>query len=99
MNGRQRQRHVPHVGRATTALLCFAQVWKNTAKRLGIAAVEGGHSRIVAHLRIGRTTAKDLQLRAGSECPSFKATQDFSPDRIEVIERLGTYDVACRCLR
>src|SRR5467141_1130051 len=98
MNGWQRQRHVPHVSRATAALLCFAGVWKDTTKRLGIAAVDGSHGRIVTHLCIGRTATKDLQLRTGGECPSFKAAQDFSADGIEVVERLSAYDVPCRRL-
>src|SRR5215470_5037386 len=98
MNGGQRQRYVPHVGRATTTLLCFA-VWENTAKRLGIAAVEGRYGRVMLHLRIGRTAPKDLQLRPGGECPGFKATQDFGTDLVEVIDRLGTHHVSCRRLR
>src|SRR3989454_932137 len=95
MNGLQCQRHVPHVGRATAALLCFVGVWKDTTKRLGIAAVDGSHGRIVTHLRIGWTAPKDLQLRTGGECPSFKATQDFGADLIEAVEGLGAYDVTC----
>src|ERR1043166_4562521 len=98
MNGWQRQRHVPHIGRATAALLGLVQVGKDTAKRLGIAAVEGSHGRIVTHLRIGRTAPKDLQVRASGEGSSFKAAQDFGPDRLEVSERLGAYDVPCRRL-
>src|SRR5262249_13770579 len=41
LNGRLCQRDIPHISRATTALLCLTQVWKDTAKRLGVAAVEG----------------------------------------------------------
>src|SRR5712691_6120019 len=98
MDGRQGQGHVSHIGRAATALLCLADIWKDTTKRLGIAAVEGSHGRIVMHLGIGRTAAKDLQVRASGEGPGFKAAQDFGTDRIKVVERLGAYDVPCRRL-
>src|SRR5262245_41626177 len=72
MNGRQSQGYVPHVGRAATALLGLACIWKDTTKRLGITAVENSHDRIVTHLRIGWTAAKDPRCEPVTRAPASK---------------------------
>src|SRR5215470_16237705 len=95
MNGWECQRDIPHISRATTALLCLAPVWKDTAKRLGVAAVEGRQRRVVLHLRVRWPATKDLQVRTGGECSSLKTAQDFGPDLLEVIECPGTHNVPC----
>src|SRR6266516_5853285 len=97
--GRQGQRYIAHVRRATAALLGLAQIRKHPAKRLGVPAVESCYIGIMTHLCIRWTAPHDFELGSCGEGSSLKTAHNFGADLVEVVQRLRTHHVTRRSLR